>query len=229
VEVDWSWGSWWTTTSGEGGVRGSEPSATSSRPPRSHPVGAGPARYGVRHPGGLSGVVLRHRRSQGWPGPDLAICFFGHHRVGGGLRCHGLDSRRPEPATRVRDRASIGPILAGLETGPHPSYDHLASHAEPLLWAADGLCWAVGAGGDRRRTDVPRVGVPPSRLEPRASGGHRVNHPSSPTPVVAGLSIRPPPLRNRRSGPVREHRPFCCPGGLSNIYQTRARQLLTEV
>lgn len=35
-------------------------------------------------------------------------------------------------------------------------YDHRRSHTEPLLWAADAVCWAAGAGGDWRR----RLGTP---------------------------------------------------------------------
>jgi hypothetical protein len=30
-------------------------------------------------------------------------------------------------------------------------FDQRRSHTEPLLWAADALCWAVGIGGDWRR------------------------------------------------------------------------------
>jgi hypothetical protein len=30
-----------------------------------------------------------------------------------------------------------------------------SSHEEPVLWAADAIAWAVGAGGDRRRRVDP--------------------------------------------------------------------------
>src|SRR5262245_11126631 len=34
------------------------------------------------------------------------------------------------------------------------TYDHRSSDTDPALWAADAVCWAVGAGGHwRRRID----------------------------------------------------------------------------
>lgn len=36
-------------------------------------------------------------------------------------------------------------------------YRHLRPHEEPVLWAADAIAWAVGAGGDWRRRVEPLV------------------------------------------------------------------------
>lgn len=38
-----------------------------------------------------------------------------------------------------------------IEGDPASSYDHRPAQAEPMLWAADAICWAAGAGGDWRR------------------------------------------------------------------------------
>jgi hypothetical protein len=52
-----------------------------------------------------------------------------------------------EPAQRLRDRAAIAHALAGVDRHLHPVYDHHSGYSEPLLWAADAVCWATGAGG----------------------------------------------------------------------------------
>ena len=46
-------------------------------------------------------------------------------------------------------------LYAALRGRPGaPAYVHLPAHQEPLLWSADALAWAYGAGGDwRRRVD----------------------------------------------------------------------------
>ncbi|HZU60723.1 MAG TPA: hypothetical protein VE983_07135, partial [Solirubrobacteraceae bacterium] len=100
----------------------------------------------------LSAVVLRHRRAQGvarGASRHLLLQAATGLVVGSGVTAWTLDDQ--DPATRARDRASIARALAGVEGGLHPSYDHRPSHAEPLLWAADAIAWAVGAGGDWRR------------------------------------------------------------------------------
>jgi hypothetical protein len=38
-------------------------------------------------------------------------------------------------------------------------FDHRPSRGEPLLWAADAVAWAVGAGGDWKRRIDPVVTV----------------------------------------------------------------------
>jgi hypothetical protein len=37
-------------------------------------------------------------------------------------------------------------------------YEHLVARAEPILWAADAIAWAQGAGSDWRRRVGPVVG-----------------------------------------------------------------------
>jgi hypothetical protein len=54
------------------------------------------------------------------------------------------------PSHRARDRNTIGHVLARSGVR-HVTFDHRRSSTEPLLWAADAVCWAVGAGGDWRR------------------------------------------------------------------------------
>lgn len=54
------------------------------------------------------------------------------------------------PSQRARDRNTIGHVLARSGVS-HVTFDHRRSSTEPLLWAADAVCWAVGAGGDWRR------------------------------------------------------------------------------
>jgi|SRR5687768_1265152 len=48
-------------------------------------------------------------------------------------------------AQRARDRQAIQLMLRDL------AYDHRPGRTEPLLWVADAICWAVGAGSDWRR------------------------------------------------------------------------------
>jgi hypothetical protein len=55
------------------------------------------------------------------------------------------------PAERARDRNTIAYALAGIDRRRHPVYDHRPASSEPLLWAADAVCWAAGAGQDWRR------------------------------------------------------------------------------
>ena len=43
-------------------------------------------------------------------------------------------------------------------------YDHRLSSGEPLLWAADAVIWAIGAGGDWRRRVANIADI--VRLEP---------------------------------------------------------------
>ena len=114
----------------------------------------------VARTNGLSAVVWRYRRA------------FGVHRVEGRQRlleaaCEELAGRGVvawtlddmPPTERNRDRNTIGHALRRLGVGQAMVYDHRKSHTEPLLWAADAICWAVGAGGDWRKrvTDIVAV------------------------------------------------------------------------
>lgn len=55
------------------------------------------------------------------------------------------------PSQRARDRNIIGHALRRADPAVPVVFDHRPSHEEPLLWAADAICWATGAGGDWRR------------------------------------------------------------------------------
>jgi hypothetical protein len=46
------------------------------------------------------------------------------------------------PAQRLRDREAIARVV-----GHRLVYDHRPNHGEPLLWAADAICWAAVTGG----------------------------------------------------------------------------------
>ena len=59
-----------------------------------------------------------------------------------------------------RDRDDVRVLQRALS--PHPSsthlvYEHTFSQLEPLIWAADLVGWAHGAGGDWRRRVAPAV------------------------------------------------------------------------
>lgn len=100
----------------------------------------------------LNAIVLRHRRSPGTGRPAarrLLLQAATGLAVGAGVTAWILDDQ--EPVQRTRDRSVIAHALGGVDAHLHPVYDHRASHTEPLLWAADAVCWAVGAAGDWRR------------------------------------------------------------------------------
>ncbi|MGH9282314.1 MAG: hypothetical protein ACRD0S_05200 [Acidimicrobiales bacterium] len=100
----------------------------------------------------LTAIVLRYRRGQGdsrLGGRRLLLQAAAGLVVGSGASAWTLDDQ--DPVQRARDRGSIAHALAGVDHRLHPVYDHRPSHTEPLLWAADAVCWAAGAGGDWRR------------------------------------------------------------------------------
>lgn len=99
----------------------------------------------------LSAVVITYRRHEGdgrTRGRHLLLQAATGLAVGSGVVSWTLDDQ--DPAQRERDRASIAHALSGVDHHLQPTYDHRPNHAEPLLWAADAICWAVGAGGDWR-------------------------------------------------------------------------------
>ncbi|MHB1444818.1 MAG: hypothetical protein ACYCTI_00945 [Acidimicrobiales bacterium] len=101
---------------------------------------------------GLSADILRYRRPQGvdrLSGRHLLLQAATGAVVGSGVVSWVLDDQ--DPAQRLRDRAAIAHALAGVDRRLHPVYDHRPAHSEPLLWAADAVCWAAGAGGDWQR------------------------------------------------------------------------------
>ncbi len=105
--------------------------------------------------GGVSAVVLTYRRPMGIDrvaGRRVLLEAAAGIAVERGVTTWTLDDQNR--AQRARDRASIANALRGLDPDPrlvYEGYDHRPSHTEPLLWAADAVCWAVGAGGDWRR------------------------------------------------------------------------------
>jgi hypothetical protein len=108
----------------------------------------------------LSATVLRYRRPQGVrrvAARHLLVQAATGLVVGSGATTWTLDDQ--DPAQRTRDRASIAHALAGVDRRLHPTYDHRPAHTEPLLWAADAICWATGAGGDWRRRIAGIVAV----------------------------------------------------------------------
>jgi hypothetical protein len=92
-----------------------------------------------RRPAGLGRLAARHLLLQAATGLV----------VGSGATAWALDNQ--DPAQVVRDRVSIAHALEGVDRRLHPSYDHRPASSEPVLWAADAICWAVGAGGDWQR------------------------------------------------------------------------------
>jgi hypothetical protein len=98
---------------------------------------------------GLSATILRYRRSLGVgriSGRRLLLQAASGLVLGSGVTSWVLDDQ--DEAQRLRDRAAIAHALAGVDRHLHPVYDHHAAPAEPLLWAADAVCWAVGAGSE---------------------------------------------------------------------------------
>jgi len=59
-----------------------------------------------------------------------------------------------------RDRDDLGLLIDLQRSGvlsQHAAYEHVAPHEEPILWVADGVAWAWGAGGDWKRRVAPLV------------------------------------------------------------------------
>jgi hypothetical protein len=54
-------------------------------------------------------------------------------------------------AERDRDRATIAAVLRTCTPAQPLDYDHRRAHSEPMLWVADAICWAYGAGGHWRQ------------------------------------------------------------------------------
>jgi hypothetical protein len=98
---------------------------------------------------GLAATVIRYRRPEGIHKPaarHLLLQAATGLVIGSGVTSWTLDDQ--EPNQKQRDRAAIAHALAGVDRHLHPVYDHHPSVAEPILWAADAICWAVGAGRD---------------------------------------------------------------------------------
>lgn len=114
----------------------------------------------VARTGELSAVVIRYRRPAGTDhigARHLLLQAATGLVVGSGVSSWTLDNT--DPAQRARDRASIAHALGGVDRRLRPDYDHRRSRTEPLLWAADAVCWAVSAGGDWQQRIAPILTV----------------------------------------------------------------------
>ncbi len=73
------------------------------------------------------------------------------------LDCRRLVIERREASQDARESAQIATANRSGEGPAEMSYDHLSGHEEPLLWAADAMAWAYGAGGDWRRRSASLI------------------------------------------------------------------------
>jgi len=108
----------------------------------------------------VSAVVLRYRRPMGVDrvgGRRVLLTAGTALVVHEGAKSWTLDDL--PPSQRNRDRDTIGHALQRLAAPTTVVYDHRRSHTEPLLWAADAICWAVGAGGDWHRRIATIVAI----------------------------------------------------------------------
>jgi hypothetical protein len=95
---------------------------------------------------GISAVVWRYRR----PAGTGRVAARRHLLTGAARALIEADVAAwvlddVHPAQRLRDREAIARVV-----GHRLVYDHRRNHTEPLLWAADAIVWAVGAGGHWR-------------------------------------------------------------------------------
>ncbi len=98
---------------------------------------------------GFSAIVLRYRRPPGTTrvaGRHLLLQAATGLIVGSGVTSWVLDGQ--DDAQLARDRSAIAHALAGVDRQLHPVYDHRPASSDALLWTADAVCWAVGAGGE---------------------------------------------------------------------------------
>jgi hypothetical protein len=59
--------------------------------------------------------------------------------------------------SRDDDRSDVDVIVATRRSSPPLVFEHRRGTDEPLLWIADGLTWAVGAGGQWRDLVAPII------------------------------------------------------------------------
>lgn len=108
---------------------------------------------------GLDVTVIRYRRPAGVDhvaGRRTLIDAAAELVIAAGVTSWTLDDI--PPSQRARDRNTIGHVLARHQTS-RVVFDHRPSRGEPLLWAADAVAWAVGAGGDWKRRVDPVVSI----------------------------------------------------------------------
>ena len=71
--------------------------------------------------------------------------------------CERLIIERREASQDASESAQIAAASRSGELPAEMSYCHLSGHEEPLLWVADAVAWAYGAGGDWRRRSAKLV------------------------------------------------------------------------
>jgi hypothetical protein len=101
---------------------------------------------------GLAATVFTLRRPMGHTraqGRALLLGAATRHLVDSQVTSWILDNQHP--AERDRDRAAIAAVLRTCTPKQPLTYDHRRAHSEPMLWTADSVCWAFGAGGHWRQ------------------------------------------------------------------------------
>ena len=117
----------------------------------------------------LSGTVLRYRRHAGVDhvtGRRILLEAATDQIIRQPVTAWTLDDM--PPSRRARDRNTIGHALVRTSAG-HVTFDHRRSRTQPLIWAAEAVCWAVDARGNwRRRVEavLTVVDVDPGRATP---------------------------------------------------------------
>ncbi|MDE0805589.1 MAG: hypothetical protein OSA99_19995 [Acidimicrobiales bacterium] len=95
--------------------------------------------------------------------PDVRADLLRHvagELIGGGVERWTLDG--VEGVERDRDRSVLTTHLRSV--GAELLFDHLPTQADPLLWAADAVAWAVGSGGRHLERFGDRLEI--TQLEP---------------------------------------------------------------
>ena len=109
-----------------------------------------------------------------------------------------LTVMRGTEVNRFGDETDVGVpvqrhVPASMAETSHVTFDHRQSQSEPLLWAADVVCWAVGAGAiggvastpSSRSSTSTLVARHPATLPPESEPG------ALPSPSAAATLIIP--------------------------------------
>jgi hypothetical protein len=95
-------------------------------------------------------IRVRLYECGGAPVPARATCLAALVDDLGDLGADRLVIEKLDTQVRA-DVATIRGRLAAAPVDPPLVYQHLRAYEEPLLWAADAVAWAYGAGPDWRR------------------------------------------------------------------------------
>lgn len=96
--------------------------------------------------------VLEVRRDHGLSVVGARAALIRHatdHTVEVGVTSWTLDGQ--DEAQEMRDRRTISQALRFVDGARRPAYRHAPSESDPLLWVADAVAWAAGAGREWRR------------------------------------------------------------------------------